>query len=267
MSTRRLAVLGSPIAHSLSPALHRAAYAVLGLDWSYDAVEVVEGSLGAYLDTLDDSWIGLSLTMPLKREVLPLLRERSETVALVGGANTLLLDGMRGYNTDVDGVVGALADHGITAVRSTHILGMGATAASVLAAVARIGATTVVVTGRRADDVPLSRLASRLGVAVRFRTPGAPVEPVDLLVNTIPVTVDDRPEVDEAGAFLEVIYSGWPSPRAARWTAEGRIVVSGLEMLLRQAVVQVRIFVAEDEGVPVAGEAGVVAAMRAAVGL
>jgi shikimate dehydrogenase len=266
----RLAVLGSPIAHSLSPALHAAAYRELGLDWRYDAVDVPEGALGAFLASLDAGWRGLSLTMPLKREVLPMLDTRTGLVTLVGAANTVLFDGGRahGFNTDVAGIVAALGGHGVTGVARAHVLGMGATAASTLAAVAQSGADEVVVTGRREDDEELRRLAGALGLALTFRRPGSPAPArIDLLVNTIPRDVDDVPGVDDAGAFLEVIYEGWPSPRARRWLDAGRTVVSGLEMLLHQAVGQVRIFTTGDESAPLENEAGILAAMRASVGL
>jgi len=266
----RLAVLGSPIAHSLSPALHAAAYRVLGLDWRYEAVDVPEGGLAPFLTSLDTEWRGLSLTMPLKREALPLLDERSELVTLVGAANTVLLSGGRalGFNTDVDGIVAALGDHGIARVGRAHILGMGATAASALAAVARLGGGEVVVTGRRPDDEELRRLAIALGVDLTFRALGSPApRDVDLLINTVPGDLDDAAGTDDAGAFLEVIYDGWPSPRAARWLDAGRPVVSGLEMLLHQAVGQVRIFVGGRQDTALDGEAEMVAAMRASVRL
>src|SRR5512139_1643574 len=89
---RRCAVLGSPIAHSLSPVLHRAAYAELGLDWSYDAVEVDTPGLEPFLRGLDDRWRGLSLTMPLKRTVLPLLDRTDHWAEVSGGANTVVLE-------------------------------------------------------------------------------------------------------------------------------------------------------------------------------
>src|SRR3954454_20470021 len=138
---RRLAVLGSPIGHSKSPALHAAAYAVLGLPWEYTAIEVAEGGLGAFLSTLDESWRGLSLTMPLKREILPLLTESSAVVETIGAANTVVIESsaegsaLRGYNTDVGGILGALADHGVDRITSAHLIGTGATAATALVAV------------------------------------------------------------------------------------------------------------------------------------
>jgi shikimate dehydrogenase len=270
VTSARLAVLGSPIAHSLSPALHAAAYRELGLDWRYESVDVPEGALGAFLRSRDAGWRGLSLTMPLKREVLPMLDTRTELVTLVGAANTVLFDGggVHGFNTDVAGIVAALGEHDVTRVRRAHILGMGATAASALTAVARLGAGDVVVTGRRDDDDELRRLADALGVELSFRVVGsaAPAD-VDLLVNTIPGDLADAPDVDAAGAFLEVIYEGWPSPRARRWLDAGRAVVSGREMLLHQAVGQVRIFTTGTESAPLEHEPRVVAAMRASVGL
>ncbi len=116
---RRAAVLGSPVGHSLSPVLHRAAYAHLGLTgWSYGAYDVDEAGLAGFLAALDPSWAGLSLTMPLKAAVLPLLDAASPVVEAVGAANTVLLrDGRRvGENTDVPGMVGALAARGVRSV-------------------------------------------------------------------------------------------------------------------------------------------------------
>lgn len=139
---RRAAVLGSPIAHSLSPVLHRAAYEAAGLTgWSYDSFDVDEAALPGFLDRLGPEWAGLSLTMPLKRAVIPLLDEVSDTAASVDAVNTLVFteDGRRrGDNTDIPGMVAALREHGIEEVGSAAILGAGATASSALAALARI---------------------------------------------------------------------------------------------------------------------------------
>src|SRR5919199_6153803 len=90
VATRRAAVLGSPIGHSLSPVLHRAAFAALGLeDWDYTALECDEAALPGLLADLDDSWRGLSLTMPLKRAVIPLLAGLSALARDVGAVNTV----------------------------------------------------------------------------------------------------------------------------------------------------------------------------------
>ena len=108
--TRRAAVLGSPVGHSLSPVLHRAAYAQLGLDWTYDAIEMDSAGLAGFLAGCGPQWAGLSLTMPLKRAVLPLLDSASDLVGVVGGANTVVFtpEGRVGHNTDVTGIIEAL---------------------------------------------------------------------------------------------------------------------------------------------------------------
>jgi shikimate dehydrogenase len=275
---RTLAVLGSPIAHSKSPRLHAAAYRVLGLPWTYSAVEVVEGSLGAFINTCDASWRGLSLTMPLKREVLPMLASSSAVVQTVGAANTVLFDDdmtMRGFNTDVAGIVAAFADHGVSALDRVQILGGGATAASVLAAVAQLGATRALVMARdpgRASG--LEPLATRLGIELTIRRLGVADRSLSVpsaVISTLPGGAEHGlafPEVvRQQAALLDVAYEPWPSTLAAAWTAVGGTVVSGLEMLMHQAVGQVRIFVTGREGGVLPDEQRVIGAMRESVGL
>ena len=123
----RAAVLGSPISHSLSPALHRAAYAALDLPWRYEVIELLPAGLPAFLDGLDDHWVGLSLTMPLKQTVLPLLGTASELVRITGAANTVVLTGSErhGHNTDVAGIVVALREAGLERPQTGAVLGAG----------------------------------------------------------------------------------------------------------------------------------------------
>jgi shikimate dehydrogenase len=270
----RLAVLGSPIAHSKSPALHRAAYGVLGLDWEYDAVEVAEGGLVSFVGGLDSSWRGLSLTMPLKREVLPLLDARSPLVEEVGAANTVLLrdGGREGFNTDVPGIIGAFRDAGVESLESVHVLGGGATAASVLSAVSRLGATRALVSVRDPDRArPLEPLAVELGLELVIRPLGVMDRSLTIpsvVVSTLPGGADAGiafPDEVRAGSVLfDVAYDPWPSALASIWTGT---VISGLSMLLHQAIGQVRIFTTGDPYGDIPGEDDVVAAMRAAVGL
>jgi shikimate dehydrogenase len=275
---RRLAVLGSPIAHSKSPQLHAAAYRALGLPWSYSAVEVIEGSLGAFVNTCDSSWRGLSLTMPLKREVLPMLASRSRLVDTVGAANTVLFDedlGMHGFNTDVAGIVAAFADHGISALDRVQILGAGATAASVLAATAQLGATRATIMARDPERArALEQLAERLGMQLTIRRLGVADRSLivpSAVISTLPGAAEHElvfPEaVRQQAALLDVAYEPWPSALAAEWAEVGGTVVSGLEMLLHQAVEQVRIFVTGHEGGRLPDEQRVVRAMRESVGL
>ena len=258
----RLAVLGSPIAHSKSPALHAAAYAVLGLDWQYEAVEVAEGDLAGFIENLDESWRGLSLTMPLKRAVLPLLSEADELVGRTGVANTVLLDrGVRGFNTDVYGITEAFRSNGVTALDDVQILGGGATAVSALVAAAALGTRRVQFTLRDpSKGAVLHELAAALGVSVvDSLSPSA-------VISTLPGHVAHDFEISEAvrtsAVLLDVAYDPWPSALGSLW--EGP-VISGLEMLTLQALAQVRVFVNGSADAELTDEAVVLAAMRRAV--
>ncbi|MER5258395.1 shikimate dehydrogenase [Streptomyces sp. NPDC002855] len=250
MSTqRRAAVLGSPIAHSLSPVLHRAAYGELGLaDWTYDLFDVDEAALPGFIEGLGPEWAGLSLTMPLKRAVIPLLDEVSETAASVEAVNTVVLkdDGRRvGDNTDIPGMVAALRERGIEQVESAAILGAGATASSALAALARICTGEVVAYVRsEARAAEMREWGERLDVEVRTadwadaeRALSAP-----LVIATTPAGATDAlsAAVPERPATLfDVLYDPWPTALAARWSMYGGAVVSGLDLLVHQAVLQV----------------------------
>ncbi len=246
---RRCAVLGSPIGHSLSPALHRAAYAALGLDWDYSAVEMDEVGLAAFLDGLDETWRGLSLTMPLKRAVLPLLHEVSATAALAGAANTVVLeDGRRhGHNTDVPGASAALRERYDGPVRRAAVLGGGATAASVLLALADLGCTEAALHVRDPDRAAESVAAvSRHPAAPRLdvRRLEDPPGEVDVLVSTIPASAQTPSLVSaaaRAGVVFEVVYDPWPTPLADAAHANGVPLVSGHDLLLHQACLQVEL--------------------------
>ena len=246
---RRAAVLGSPIAHSLSPVLHRAAYGELGLDgWSYDRFDVDEAGLPGFFEKLGPAWAGLSLTMPLKRAVIPLLDEISETAASVDTVNTVVFteDGRRvGDNTDIPGMVAALREHGIEQVDSAAILGAGATASSALAALARICTGEVVAYVRSAARAAEMReWGERLDVEVRTADWADAAEGLHapLVFATTPAGTTDAvaSSVPERPATLfDVLYDPWPTDLAARWSGYGGAVVSGLDLLVHQAVLQV----------------------------
>ncbi|AYN42328.1 shikimate dehydrogenase [Streptomyces dangxiongensis] len=246
---RRAAVLGSPIAHSLSPVLHRAAYDALGLTgWSYDSFDVDEAALPGFLDRLGPEWAGLSLTMPLKRAVIALADEISETAAAVDAVNTLVLteDGRRiGDNTDIPGMVAALREHGIEQVDSAAILGAGATASSALAALARVCTGEVVAYVRSAARAAeMRQWGERLDVEVRTADWADAAEALraPLVIATTPAGTTDAlaTAVPERPATLfDVLYDPWPTELAARWSMFGGAVVSGLDLLVHQAVLQV----------------------------
>lgn len=269
----RLAVLGSPIAHSKSPAIHSAAYAVLGLPWEYGMADVTGAALPDYIAGLDEHWRGLSLTMPLKRDVLPLLDSRERLVDVVGGANTVRLtdEGVLGANTDVHGVEQALRDAGVDGVELVHILGSGATAAAVIAGVARLGARRVLVRARTpANAEPLIGVGERVGTEVvvrRIEMEDRSAIVPDVVVSTLPGHahhgVTFPAAVRERAVLFDVAYDPWPSALARAWSAP---VVSGLDMLIHQAVGQLRFWLRGDSSVPIEREPEVLAAMRAAVG-
>ncbi|WP_026404186.1 shikimate dehydrogenase [Actinomadura rifamycini] len=266
---RRAAVLGSPIAHSLSPVLHRAAYAAMGLDgsWTYEAVECGEAELAGFLGGLGPEWAGLSLTMPLKRVALDLADSVSDLAAGVGGANTLVLrDGRRhADNTDVHGIVAALAEAGIAAPASALVLGGGATAASALAALARLGTAEAVLAVRAPERAAgTAAVGERFGLAVKV----VPLDrvrdhlPAQLVVSTLPGRAADAfaaPVAASGAALFDVVYAPWPTALAAAVERAGGTVVGGFPMLLHQAVRQVALMTGRDD-VPVeamraAGEA------------
>ncbi|MFH8341600.1 shikimate dehydrogenase [Streptomyces sp. AM6-12] len=246
---RRAAVLGKPIAHSLSPVLHRAAYAELGLTgWSYDRFEVDEAALPGFFEKLGPEWAGLSLTMPLKRAVIELLDEVSETAASVDAVNTVVFDAdgrTRGDNTDVPGMVAALREHGIEQVESAAILGAGATASSALAALSRVCTGEIVAYVRsepRAAE--MRQWGRRLDVDVRTAdwSDAAEALRAPLVIATTPAGTTDAlaAAVPERPVTLfDVLYEPWPTELAARWSMYGGAVVGGLDLLVHQAVLQV----------------------------
>lgn len=270
----RAAVLGKPIAHSLSPTLHRAAYQALGLtDWTYDRVECDEDGLAAYVESRGSEWAGLSLTMPLKRTVLPLLDHVDQVAAATGGANTLVFrpEGRYGYNTDVRGIVDALAEAGCPSPDRAWpgrvtILGAGATACSALAAVGELGVPAAdVVLRDPARAAGLLATAGRLGLQVRLRSwedleSDAVVS--DLLISTAPAGAADayaervRLTQQAPAAVLDVVYHPWPTPLAQAAAAAGSAVVSGYSMLLHQAAAQVGLMTGKPAPVEAMREAG-----------
>lgn len=266
----KAAVLGKPIAHSLSPALHRAAYEALGLTgWSYDLVECDEAGLAGYVSSRGPEWAGLSLTMPLKRTVLPLLDHADHLAEATGGANTVVFrpGGRYGYNTDVQGIVDALTEAGVPSPGTVTIIGAGATACSALAAVGELGAAGADVVVRDPSRAAgLRATADRLGLQVRLRPwaglfeAGAPA--CDLLISTVPAGAADACAQrllvtrQAPAALLDVVYHPWPSPLAEAAAKAGSVVASGYAMLLHQAAAQVELMTGKPAPVEAMRRAG-----------
>ncbi len=271
----RAAVLGSPISHSRSPDLHRAAYAALGLPWQYDAIECTKEQFPEFLAGLDEQWRGLSLTMPLKEVVLDVVEDVEEIAQTVRSANTVWRNdessSWRATNTDIAGMRNALAEVGVTRVERVRILGAGATSRSAAAAAVDLGATMVTIHARReeaARDVAI--LVETLGGKAEIADLSPDYRGQDLLISTLPAdiarpwaTVAESPRVP-AGALLDASYHPWPTPLATAWAEcfPGLPVASGRDMLLWQAVDQVRLMTG---AVTDENRDAVVSAMRAAL--
>lgn len=278
----RLAVWGDPISHSRSPQLHGAAYAALGLDWTFERVRVPAESFDETLAGLDGSWRGLAVTMPLKEHAWRAAGWRDRRAELTGAVNTLLLPGADvarpagaaadapvGFNTDVGGIVAALADESITGLSSVRIVGAGATSASALVAASELGARAASVVARRPERAaPLVELGERMGVAVSVEPLGGPHPAVDLTICALPGGTE-LPEAHadalaaSGGPLFDVAYHPWPSQLAARWSSGP--AVAGLGMLLHQAVLQVRVFTTGAIDAPLPSEDSVRAEMRSAL--
>ena len=275
-ASKQAEVWGCPISHSLSPVLHNKAYELLGLDAHYGTREVTEASLASNLAGIGPDYLGISLTMPLKEAVLELVPDHRGLVASLGAANTLVMGPQGPYlwNADPDGVLGALADGGVTSVEGALVLGAGATARSVIAAVKLLGAREVVVASRdahRADRTVEYATQEKLNVTWVSLDDVGSVPALDVVASTVPHGVDATERISDAmiarAALLDVTYHPWPSSAALRWRGSSRPVASGLSMLVHQAVVQIRLFTSGDATLPLPAETEIIAAMKHSVGL
>jgi len=252
---RKVAVCGKPIAHSLSPVIHAAGFAAAGLfDWSYGAIECAESELPQLVAGLGPEWAGLSLTMPLKEAALVVAAQAAPVAVAAGAANTLVRrpDGTwYADNTDIPGIVRVLREAGLTSARepSIAVLGGGGTARAALAAAAQLGATEVTVVTRRPGALEeLGPAASALGLTLTgvawADAPG--VFAADAIISTVPKGAADalatRVTWRPGTVLFDAIYDPWPTPLAAVAAAHGVRVVSGLDLLLAQALGQFELF-------------------------
>jgi shikimate dehydrogenase len=261
---RRAAVLGRPVSHSLSPVLHRAAYAALGLtDWTYDALDIGAEDLPVLLAGLGPEWRGFSVTMPCKRAAVDVADEVDQLPRLLHAANTLVRTdaGWRAENTDVSGIGMALQLGGVEQVEHAAVLGAGGTAVAAATALASLGARRIdVVVREPARAADLLRVLDALGVQAdvqRLDRAGAVGAPV--VVSTVPVA--GQPSVADLAwwpgqTVLDVLYAGWPTPLAQRVQQAGGTTISGLEVLFWQATAQVELMT---------GQPAPIDAMRAAL--
>jgi shikimate-5-dehydrogenase len=260
----RAAVLGQPVGHSLSPVLHNAGYRAAGLSgWVYTAIECAEAEFAPLVARLEPEWAGLSLTMPLKEAALAVADEVDPVAAALGAANTLVrrAGGWYATNTDAPGMVDALRAAGLTAVARVAVLGAGGTARAALAAASALGATEVTLYARRPAALgELRPAADHLGLALAHRSfaEAERCAEAELVISTVPSGAADHLRVPwhPGTVVFDAIYHPWPTPLAASAAAAGCPIVSGLDLLLAQAVHQFVLFTGVTAPVP---------AMRAAL--
>jgi len=276
---KRFAVLGKPVEHSKSPQIHAAAYAELNLDWSYERFEVDDLGLSAFLEAHPD-FSGFSLTMPLKNAAYEIFHARAEQIDdvshLLKAGNTLtdFAGRQKLFNTDVYGVIKALSEAEISSPSTVALLGSGATSRSCLLGLFEVfdhlGSVTVFARNHEAAALTIevaSNFSDRLDdIQWLPLEAAADFGGADLTVNTLPASVASQLEVDtpiSGGWLFDVAYDPWPSQLAKSWPAG--MTISGVEMLLWQALAQIRIFVHGDPMIPLPNESKVFEAMRSAV--
>jgi shikimate dehydrogenase len=245
MTSRKFAVLGDPIDHSLSPTIHKAAYELLELDWDYERRLVAAGNLQDFLASEGSQFDGFSVTMPLKFEAAEVATNKDSLVLLTGVANTLIrsAEGFNAHNTDVYGVTKALSLVLDSPIEVVAILGAGATARSAMAAIAMAKPNTLfdiyVRDQSRAEG--LIDLAGELNLFSNVHTLDEFSNFQDLTVNTLPKDASSSlPIANQSGYLLNVNYAGSDHDLVSSFAASR--VVSGKTMLVWQAIAQLRLF-------------------------
>lgn len=254
------AVIGSPINHSLSPTIHRAAWKSLGIDstWNYYALEQTADTLPSFISTLDADCVGLSITMPCKHAVMQHLDAIDPLAEAVGAVNTVIPAGgiLTGFNTDVHGMSSALVEslktQGLPLPQRALVLGSGATASSALAALGTLGATDITVAARRfGGPYSVVTAAHRLGLSIhqvmwqRTQDVLRAIERADIVLSTLPAGVADElaphvmPRAEQT--LLDVVYAPRITALVKHWSDHNGNIAWGSEMLLHQAALQVRL--------------------------
>lgn len=249
----RGAVLGSPIAHSLSPLLHKTAYKLLGINGEYSAIEVKSGELQRFLDTRGQDFDYLSLTMPLKEEALDLqsninLDSKIDKLGRrIQSINTLVRDDgvWSATSTDGSGFIKSLNNAGYDHFERVLILGAGGTARAVAGAVDDI-ATSVDVMRRSVRRSPaIAACFEKIECNFLDWDDLADLSGYDLVVNTTPSGAADLVAENLSrnikGLLFDVLYKPWPTLLARRWSDSGGKILGGLELLLYQGIDQLNL--------------------------
>jgi shikimate dehydrogenase len=246
---KRLAVLGHPVAHSRSPAMQSAALAELGLggEWSYEAIDLAPDEFEPRVRAMaEEGFVGANVTVPHKGAALSLADTLSETAREIGAANTLSFEGgeIRAENTDAQGLLDALP--GVPDGKRALVLGAGGAARAVVWALVREGAEVEV---WNRTELRSRNLCAELG--------GRPVEALDartyeLIVNStsvglhgedpfveLPLRVSD---LDERHTVVDMVYGTMPSRLLTVAGMAGAAIVDGIEVLVRQGALSLRIW-------------------------
>ena len=247
----RGAVLGSPISHSLSPVLHNKAFELLGLTGSYTAIDVPSGDLANFLQARGAEFDYLSLTMPLKEEVLTIAQDLNISIdalaTRIQSVNTLIR-GSKGWSatsTDGSGFVKALAHSGYDHFGSVLILGAGGTARAVAGALDEI-ADEVSIMGRSVRrNAGIASCFTKVNPEFLTWDDHLDLRNFDLIVNTTPsgaadLVADNIPN-KVSGLLFDVLYKPWPTLIARRWSDAGGEIIGGLELLLYQGIDQINL--------------------------
>ena len=242
----KAAVLGSPISHSLSPLLHKTAYRELGIDGSYEAIEVQAGGLAGFISTLDSSWNGFSLTMPLKEETLSLADSIDPLAKRIKSANTLVKDNGNWHatTTDVAGFTNSLKMHEVEIVGHVVILGAGATARAAAAACDGNASLITVVNRSQSRVVDMSDAVLESQIQFKGWNETELFRGADLIISTTPAGVTDSLVLPHLTSkpFFEALYNPWPTVASKEWAMRGGMVIDGLDLLIHQAMAQIEIF-------------------------
>jgi len=244
--TRTVGIIGWPVSHSLSPAIHNAAFAALDLDWAYVPLPVAPGdAVGAVAGLRTLGFAGANVTMPHKSDVADVVDTLSEDARRLHAVNTVLIgeDGMTGHNTDTPGFDRFLRrDAGFDpAGRSALIFGAGGAGRACALALARAAASRITIVAR--DPVStadlrqaLDGLSSELVVSA-FEDAAA--TPADLVVNATPLGADGEqlplPPIDDSTLVIDLLYHPAITPMQTTARESGAAVFGGLGLLLHQA--------------------------------
>ncbi len=236
------ALIGSPVAHSLSPAIHNAAFA--GTGWTYVAFDVAPGAAGAALDAMRVLGIaGYSVTTPHKEAVAAAVDELAPAARALRSVNTVVNAGDRlvGHSTDGDGFVASLAAAGVTVAGArVAIAGAGAAARSVVDALGRAGAAEIAIVNRseaRAEEAADLATAARVGTSADVTAATVVVNATSVGMGSEELPLD--PALLRAGQVVaDLVYHPLQTALLRAASARGCRTVDGLGMLVHQAVLQ-----------------------------